>query len=160
MKRNDKALIGITVGIILLVIVAFVVTLSRTPATYQADDTPEGVVHNYLLALTQEEFDRAYAYLSPALDGYPASLEDFEDVVSSNYWWFHLDSSLSILSSEIDGDSATVNGRETRFNGGFLFDRHQSFRSFKIHLKWEDDHWQILDGSMFFAPCWTDEEGC
>jgi len=156
MKSNDKALIGIVAGIILLVIIAFVVTLTRSPATYQADDTPEGVAHNYLLALTQEEFDRAYAYLSPSIAGYPESLEDFEDVVRIYDWRFPLDASIAVLSSEIDGDWATVHARETRFNGGVLFNNHQSIHLFHIYLKWEDGNWKIYDGSRFFARCWKD----
>jgi hypothetical protein len=159
MKKHDKALIGIVVGIILLVIIAFVVTLTRTPATYQADDTPEGVVNNYLLAITQEEYDRAYPYLSPSLEGYPESLEEFQDDIRDYYYWFHRDSSLSILSSDNDGDQATVYLRENRFDG-VMFESRQYFDSFEIQLKWENGQWKIVDGNVYFAYCWTDEEGC
>ena len=54
MKTTDKILIGIVAGIILLIIVALVVTLSRPEPTYQPEDTPEGIAHNYLLALQKE----------------------------------------------------------------------------------------------------------
>jgi hypothetical protein len=74
MKSTDKFLIGIVVGIVLLVVAAFVITLARPEPTYQVEGTPESVAHNYLLALQKEDYQRAYGYLSPTLKGYPVRL--------------------------------------------------------------------------------------
>ena len=57
MKSTDKVLIAIVAGIILLIIVAFVVALAKPEPTYQAEDTPEGVAYNYLLALQRKNMN-------------------------------------------------------------------------------------------------------
>ena len=73
MKSTDKFLISIVIGIMLLVVVAFGIAFLRPEPTYQSEDTPEGVVHNYLMALQREEYYRAYSHLSPVIPGYPDS---------------------------------------------------------------------------------------
>jgi len=78
MKNTDKFLVGIVVGVVVLVATAFAVALLRPKPTYQLEDTPKGVAHNYLLALQQEDYKRAYGYLSPTIEGYPTSAEAFE----------------------------------------------------------------------------------
>ena len=35
------------------------------------------MVHNYLLALQRQDYERARSYLSPTLSGYPADVEQF-----------------------------------------------------------------------------------
>ena len=63
--KQDRFLIGILVFIALLVVAALVLFFVR-PATvsYQPDDTPEGVVLNYALAIQQGDLERAYGYLA------------------------------------------------------------------------------------------------
>jgi hypothetical protein len=162
MKTTDKVLIGIVAGIILLVIVALVVTLTRPEPTYQAEDTPEGVAHNYLLALQIEEYERAYGYLSPTLAGYPASAERFVEHIHDNAWRFRLntDATLSVESSKITGDNATVYVQESRFWGGDLFDSGQSTYTFDMKLRLEEGQWKIIDSDNYFAWCWDREDGC
>jgi hypothetical protein len=160
MKTTDKVLIGIVVGIALLIVVALVVTL-RQP-TYQAENTPEGVAHNYLLALQKEEYERAYGYLSPTLKGYPASVEEFSEHIHDHSWRFRLgtDTTLSVGLARITGNSATVTVRESRFRGGDLFDSGQSTSVFKMELYLEDSEWKIVNSSYYFARCWNQEKGC
>ena len=63
--KQDRFLTGILVGIGLLVVVALAVFFTRKDSqTYIADDTPEGVVHNYVLAVLNKDFEKAYGYLA------------------------------------------------------------------------------------------------
>lgn len=64
MKNTDKMLIAIVIGIVLLVVIALAITLTRPEPTYQAEDNPEGITHNYLLALQKKDYERAYVLLS------------------------------------------------------------------------------------------------
>ncbi len=162
MKSTDKVLIAIVAGIVLLIVVALVVTLTRPEPIYQAEDTPEGVAHNYLLALQKEEYGRAYGYLASTLKGYPVSTEEFTEHVQDNSWRFRLntDTTLSVESTKITGSRATVKVRESRFRGGDLFDSGQSTYVFEMELKLEDDAWRIVDSDYYFARCWEREEGC
>ncbi len=76
-QGTDRYLFGIAAGVVLLLVVAVAVVLLRPEPTYQADDSPEDVAHNYLLALIKADYERAYGYLSPTLDGYPESVAKF-----------------------------------------------------------------------------------
>ena len=156
MKSTDKVLIGIVAGIILLIVVAFVAALAKPEPAYQAEDTPEGVAHNYLLALQKEEYGRAYGYLSPSIKGYPASLEKFVKHIHSNSWRFRLDThtTLSVESAKVTANDATVTVRETRFREGDLFDSGQSTSSFKMVLHLEGGEWKIVHSDYYFAWCW------
>ncbi len=160
MKTTDKVLIGIVVGTVLLIVAALVVTL--TQPTYQAENTPEGVAHNYLLALQKEEYERAYGYLSPTLKGYPASLEEFVEHIHDYSRNFRLgtDTTLSVGLVRITGNSANVTVRESRFRGGDLFDSGQSTSVFKMELNLEDSEWKIVYSRIYFVRCWNQEKGC
>ncbi|MCP4539936.1 MAG: hypothetical protein GY832_22580 [Chloroflexi bacterium] len=162
MKSTDRFLVGIVVGIVALVIVAFVVTLVRPEPTYQAEDSPEGVAHNYLLALQQGEYERAYGYLSPTLTGYPASVDEFVDVVTDYSWQFRLDAdtTLAIELARVVGSRTVVQVRESRFNGGSLFGDSQSITTFDIKLESEQGAWRIVDADHYFARCWRNDKGC
>ena len=156
MKSTDKFLIGIVAGIVLIVIVAFVITMTRPEATYQADDTPKGVAHNYLLALEMGEYERAYGYLSPTLKCYPASTEKFTEDVESGSWRFraNVDNNLSVKSAEVTGNRATVKVLESRFNGGDLFNGNQQTSVFEMELRLEDGAWKVVDSEYYFAWNW------
>ncbi len=64
--KQDKFLIGIIIGIVILVLVAVGLFFSRktTVLTYQPEDQPQGVVFNYILAIRNEDYTKAYGYLA------------------------------------------------------------------------------------------------
>lgn len=163
MKSSDKFLIAIVAGIILLVVVAFILTLNREEPTYQAEDTPEGIAFNYLLAIQKEEYARAYGYLSPSLRNYPATLQAFEDDIGDNPWDFHnrQENLLAIRETDINGDHATVKVYETTYyGGGDLFNSGQYTYAFDMKLELEDGVWKIVDSPYYFAWCWTHGDKC
>jgi len=162
MKSTDKFLIGIVAGSLLLVIVAFAITLARPAPTYRTEDTPEGVAHNYLLALQQDEVARAYGYLSPTLAGYPANENAFARHIDDQSWMFRRaeDVTLAVDSAKVSGDRATVQVRESRFRGGGLFDSSQSTTTFDVTLERQGGAWKIVDGEYYFARCWDYASGC
>jgi hypothetical protein len=63
--KQDRFLIGILIGIGVLVVAAFVLFFVRqSQLNYVAEDTPAGVVQNYVLALHKGNYQKAYAYLA------------------------------------------------------------------------------------------------
>ena len=65
--KQDRFLVGILVGIGVLVVVALGLFFTRQDTQeYVSDDTPEGVVHNYSLAVYREDYEKAYGYLGDA----------------------------------------------------------------------------------------------
>lgn len=104
--KQDRFLTGILVGIAVLVVIALAVFFTRrNNQSYIAEDAPEGVVHNYVLAVLKKDYKKAYGYLAD-LDHKP-TYEQFRDaflkgaVNPSN-------SALDIGKSEVSGDTASV----------------------------------------------------
>lgn len=104
--KQDRFLMGILIGISILVVVALVVFfLRKDTQTYVAEDAPEGVVHNYVLAVLNGDYRKAYGYLAD-LENKP-SYEQFRDafikgIVNPN------NSAVDIGESEINSDTASV----------------------------------------------------
>lgn len=104
--KQDRFLIAILIGIGLLVVLALLVFFTRqnTP-TYVSDETPEGVVHNYILAVLNKDYRRAYEYLAD-LDHKP-TYEEFRRVFATGYLGAP-SQGFRIGKGNIVGDEATV----------------------------------------------------
>ena len=164
MKGTDKFLLAIVAGIVILVAVVLGVALLRpNQPSYQPDDTPEGVAHNYLLALQLGEYGRALGYLSPSLPGVPAGVESFERDVEDHRWSFGYsddDVSLAIEAVNVTGERAKVVVRKTTFYRGGLFDSGQYSQTFDMTLRHEEGAWKVADSDRYWADCWGSSTGC
>ena len=104
--KQDRFLTGIVIGIGLLVVVALAVFFTRKDTqTYISDETPEGVVHNYVVAVLNKDYEKAYNYLAD-LENKPTYDEFHESfligTVNPN------SSGVDVGLSDITGDDATV----------------------------------------------------
>ena len=69
--RQDRFLTGILIGIAVLIVAALVVFFTRqNQGAYVSENTPDGVVHNYVLAILNKDYQKAYGYLAD-LDNKP-----------------------------------------------------------------------------------------
>lgn len=166
MKNTDRFLLFIVLGIILLVGVAFFFALNRPePAepAYQPEDAPEGIVLNYLTALRQGDYARAFGYLSPEIPGYPADLGEFTRDIQNNAYQFRLDGSASVevISVKTTPPLSVVRIRETLFNPSGLFDSGQSETQSIFNLRQDPQgNWKIENGEAYWVWCWNDRLGC
>jgi hypothetical protein len=76
--KQDRFLTGILIGIGLLVVIALTMFFTRKDQTYISEDTPEGVVHNYVVAILDKDYEKAYGYLAdlehkPTMDAFRQS---------------------------------------------------------------------------------------
>ena len=63
--KQDKFLTGILIGVGVLVLLALVLFFTRQDKRdYLAEDAPEGVAHNYVLAVLNKDYEKAYEYLA------------------------------------------------------------------------------------------------
>lgn len=158
-NSQDRGLIAIVAGVVLLVLIAFVVVLRQAPPEYRTDNNAEAAAHNYLLALRREDYARAYSYLSPNIEGYPDDLAQFTaDVVATPYLFGQdRNEGLAVISSRMAGDDlAVVTGEITTFNQGDLFGSSQYSYTFQMTLAQEAGGWQITNSDQYWLPCWTD----
>lgn len=164
MKKTDKLLLGIVLGIVLLVVVAFILALTKPTATYLSDATPEGVAFNYLFALQQKDYQRAYGYIYPLLPGYPRTLDIFVDNIQGRSWTFSRmnDSTLAmeVESASTTGNQAYVKIKETWFRESGLFESSQSTHVFTITLCLFNGDWKVLKGESYWLTCWNTQAGC
>ena len=104
--KQDRFLTAILVGIGVLVVIALAVFfLRQNSQSYISEEAPEGVVHNYVLAVLNDDYEKAYGYLAD-LDHKP-TYEQFRDAfltgaVNPN------NSAVDIGNSEINADTASV----------------------------------------------------
>src|SRR5512140_3284366 len=63
--KQDRFLTGILIGIALLIAAALAVYFTRhDQGAYVPETTPEGIVHNYVLAVLNRDYQKAYGYLA------------------------------------------------------------------------------------------------
>lgn len=104
--KQDRFLTGILVGIAVLIVIALAVFFVRKGSqAYISEDAPEGVVHNYVLAVLNKDYEKAYGYLAD-LENKP-TYEQFRDaflkgMVNPN------NAAIDVGKSEINGDTASV----------------------------------------------------
>jgi hypothetical protein len=162
-KSPDKFIIGIVAAVALLVIVAFTLAFLRPRPTYQPDDTPEGVAHNYLFALRQGDYARAYSYLSPKLAGYPDSVGAFAEAIWNQRWNFRLDDNsvtLRVTSARhVTDEHVLVSVSERHLYQGGLFGSTDT-NTFEMGLRREDGQWKIVTSTFYWVSCWEERDGC
>jgi hypothetical protein len=104
--KPDRFLTSILAGIGVLVVVALAFFFLRQGGqAYTNDDSPTGVIHNYMLALSRNDFERAYPYLvqrdpMPTLDQFRQSYLNTKQNIA--------DVSVQVGESVITRDTATV----------------------------------------------------
>jgi hypothetical protein len=154
MKQTDKFLFAIVAGIVILVVAAFAFVLLSPEPQYRTDDTPEAAVQNYLLALQQEEYERALDEISLDVPHRPLDGSGMEWDISQNSWQFERygDPSLVISRSRISGDHATVTLAETRSYG--IFPGDVSSQDVVMRLKQDDSGWKLIGGNAYWVDDW------
>ena len=104
--KQDKFLIGILIGIGVLILLALGLFFTRQDKRdYVAETGPDSVVHNYVLAVLNKDYQKAYGYLAdlehkPAYEEFRQSF--FNGTVNPG------DVGLEIGSVETHGDEAVV----------------------------------------------------
>lgn len=104
--KQDRFLMGILAGIALLVVAALAIFFLRQDTqSYVSDATPEGVVHNYVLAILKKDYQKAYGYLAdqenkPTYDEFRTSFL----IGTTN----PENAAADVGGSEVDGDTASV----------------------------------------------------
>lgn len=156
--KQDRFLIGILVGIGGLIIVAVGAFFVRQDSyDYVTDTTPDGVVHNFLFAIHQEDYERAYGYLADR-EGKP-SLTEFRAQLSQEYIRYS-DAIVRVLSYDVvqneDGSREAVVDLEIGHTGGGPFDTGYSSSDVAILVE-QDGQWKIKEMPYWLGGIWYPE---
>ncbi len=81
--KQDRFLVGILIFVAVLMVISLALFFTRHQVPdYGSEDTPEGVVRNYILAIQKGDYPRAYSYL--AEQEHKPSYTSFEQTFLSN----------------------------------------------------------------------------
>jgi len=104
--RQDRFLLGILIGIAVLAVAAVLVFFTRQEqVAYRPGQEPDDVVHNYVLAVMDKDYDRAYGYLADLID--KPTFEEFRQAFAVGRV-MPGQNGIRIGEPEISGDSASV----------------------------------------------------
>lgn len=157
MRTSDKLLVAIIVGLLLMAGVLLFSRARQPQQMYQEENTPTAVASNYLAAFQEDDFERAYGYLSSEMPGYPDDLQDFIRQVNTESYTFDRGqpSSYRVFLQEEGDDWAVVEvASATFFLDGFFMNR-RSTTDFTLSLEQVEGKWKISGGDRFIAYCWT-----
>jgi hypothetical protein len=156
MKNADKGLIGIVAAIAVIAIAAITAVLLQPEAEYRTDDSPEATAHNYLLALRQQEYDRAHECLSSRLPEYPRNGRVLANDLEKTYSFrIDEDEALSVQPAAISGSTAQVEVLRTTFSSDGMFGSGQANSRFEMKLRKEEGHWKLVDSDRYWSDCWN-----
>ncbi len=118
--KQDRFLTGILIGIAVLIVVALAFFFSRqNTQAYVSDNTPDGVVHDYVLALLNKDYPKAYGYLAD-LDNKP-TLDQFRQAFAVG--------KLGPANSGIQIGKVDINGEEAAVDISMVYTPNDPFSS-------------------------------
>ena len=140
--KEDRFLTGILIGIALLVVASLVAFgLQKDRNAYLPEDGPAAVLHNYIFALQENDYEKAYTYL--AEDDYKPTYSNFlRDVITSNQ------DSVQIGDVHIADDTASVSLTYTNMGGGIFFDQYDYTENATLVL--QDGEWKVFQMSYAY----------
>ncbi len=137
--KQDKFLMGILIGIGVLILAALIIFFTRQDKQiYVAETTPDAVVHNYVLALLNKDYQKAYGYLAD-LDNKP-TFEAFRKSFATG--------SLTPLSAGIKIGKVNVTGEDATVEVSMIYSSSDPFSTGynnvgSAHLVMQNGAWKI-----------------
>lgn len=145
MKTSSRFLLGFGIFIAVIVVVAVVISVigSNGPVKMLPGDSPEGTVQQFLIAVQDRDYVKAFSYLSPPdTTGYPK--DTYDNWVSSAQSNRNLSSwKASIVKSDAKGNDATVDVAVDVFRAGGLFENPVNTHYITFVLQLENGKWLI-----------------
>lgn len=143
--KQDRFLLGILIGIGVLILAALIVFFSRqNQQTYNPEGTPDGAVHNYILAVLNGNYQKAYGYLAD-LDNKP-SYDTFRRSFATGSV-NPSDTGVTIGKTDVTGDDATVEVNTVNAQGDPFSSEFNNTGS--AHLVKQNGGWNILSMTAY-----------
>ena len=147
MRTSSRALIGfgIGIGVLVLVTIILVLTLGRGKSALLSENTPQGIVQRYLLAIQEKDYSAAYKYLAP-----PEPVNVKEPVLSYEMWLTSAQNSVNstwkanLGEVNISGETANVNVTIGVLRPGGPFGNPVNTSNVTFFLKNVGSNWLIV----------------
>ncbi len=110
MKSSKNILLwfGVIIAVIVVLTVALVLINQSREVTFLPENTPEGVVQRFLLAIQDKDFPKAYSYLNIIEHGTKLSYENWLNYAKPVYATEQSTWRASLISTNITGNTAVV----------------------------------------------------
>jgi hypothetical protein len=145
--KRDQFLVAILIGIAVLVVISLTLFfMRRGEANYTEENTPEGIIQNYVLALQKKDFEKAYGYL--AKDAKMPEFATFREFFITSFESYNR-AGLTFGTSSITGNTAFVTVIVQRNYGGPFNEISRMHET--VDLVNQDGTWKIR---KFPDPFW------
>lgn len=154
--RFDRFLVGIIAGLILLLVGAGIsLVVLRQPAAQLPADTPGGTVQRFYAALTAEDYEKAYTFLSDSMKSKPTQ-EEYVRYLMVQGSYLSEDENVSLDEEKIYGDTAVVRIRTTHYYNSGPFGgsgQYSDIETFQLHR--DAGGWRFTELPYQYTPYHT-----
>jgi len=161
--RQDRFLLSILGGIVILVLLSLILFFVRQGApAYGPEDTPQGVLQNYVVALTREDYQRAFGYVG----GPPGTTDPNQSPGLPNFaqfqQFFQVETRGQISNTGLEigavsftaNDTAAISVTVLQTNGSLF--NSVSRQSQQAQLVRENGAWKLTQGPYpFWSYSWS-----
>ncbi|HEX9897380.1 MAG TPA: hypothetical protein VGA85_06965 [Dehalococcoidales bacterium] len=146
MKSSNRFLLGFGIAITILIIITItLVVTNRGIAPLLPEDTPQGTVQRFLLAIQEHDVQKAYSYLNVEEKTGKLTYDDWarswaDEIRSSQTAW-----KATLGNTVITGDSATVEVLIDVFQPGGPFEDPIYTNDYTYELKKINGSWFITE---------------
>lgn len=152
MKSSTRFLLGFGIAITVLVVVTVVLVLTiKGNVTLLPGNTPQGVVQRFLIAVQDQDYEKAFSYLQIQENGRVLS---FNDWYQTTFSWFRSSSQTSwkaTLGKTVQvGDTATVEVLVDVFRPGGPFNNPVQTQDVSYQLTKTADGWFITSRPVLY----------
>ncbi len=142
-------LYGAVTFVVALVVGGLVVALvTNRDVDLMPEDTPEGVLQRYLIALKDEEYEEAYGYLSREQRDRCTLSEFFSRAPRTRV----RDSRVTLADTQTFGDTAIVRAEITTFEADVPFGSSEYSRDRNYSLRLEAGEWRLEEPHWWCPP--------
>lgn len=145
MKSSSRFLLGFGIALVILVaITTTMVLLNRDDVSMLPVNTPEGTVQQFLLAIQEQDYQKAYSYLQIVEKGVKLTYDEWLQSVPPRSQTTSVSWKATLGKTTISGDSATVE---------VLIDFLQPGSPFESPVRTITDYYQLkmVNGSWFIT---------
>ena len=156
-SMSSRWLAGVALVILVIIVLSVVVALVNRPreADLLLENTPEGTVQRYLLAVEREESRGAYEYLAPALQE-RCEFKSFQDStrrIGRRAGGTAEDLRVTLEDTKVNNGSVEVRVRITRFRVSPPFDVSEYSHVRHFTLEKVDETWRFVEAPWPMYRC-------